>query len=242
MAAANTFNLNYAANASTSTAVGTTLAINGGAGSSANRNVVNVNVTADTPAERRFFLSRGLWRPSQFDGPGHRHKQHRPRRAGLDPQEVNFFGAAGNTDTATVTGPGGGTVISVTPTTANATDVFLGGTPEIMTPTSNLNNPGQQGGGSAPDLFLTGLVQATGLQVNGGTSGTNQLVVNATTKDSGGLTGTSAWGGSGMTFGSTPNSGTFTPLFKTSTIRTAGNAYDTITVNSGIRHTDGHNQ
>ena len=101
-----------------------------------------------------------------------------------------------------------------------------------MTPTASANNPGELGGGSAPDLFFTGLVQATGLIVNGGGSGTNQLVVNGSTEDSGGLAATSGWGGSGMTFGSTPNSATFTPLFDTSTIHATGDAYNTDTLSA----------
>ena len=105
----NTFNLNYAANASTSTATGTTLVINGGAGSSASRNVVNVNVTADTAARSVGFTypaatgdevnMTGLGAATNATGPGVQVS---------NAQEVNFFGATGDADTATVTGRGAG--------------------------------------------------------------------------------------------------------------------------------------
>ena len=187
-----------------------TLAVNGGAGTSANRNVVNVNVTARHGGTGPgLYVPRGHGRPGQRQRPGHH------RRPSTQAQEVNFFGPTtgltSNMDTATVTGPGGGTVLSATPTSANAADVFLGGTPRSRLPRRASISRAQQGGGSAPDLFLTGLVQATGLQVNGGATGNNQLVVNATTEDSGGLAATSGWGGSGMTIGSTPEFGDIHP-------------------------------
>ena len=86
-------------------------------------------------------------------------------------QEVNFFGGSGDSDTATVTGTGTGSVLSVTPTSLSTANVFLDGTPEILTPTSSANNPGQNGGGEAPDLFFSGLGDSDnsgGLFVDGG--------------------------------------------------------------------------
>jgi hypothetical protein len=216
----NTFNVNYAANTSTSTAAGTTFVINAGTtGTSASRNVVNIDTTADTTAR-----NLGFTYPAATGGDlnvtGLGTATHVTVTAA---QEVNYFGPSFNT--ATVTGLGTGSILSVTPTTANSADVFLNGTPEILPPTSNTNNPGQVGGGGAPDLYLAGLDQATGLTVNGG-GGTAQLVVNGSTEDSGGLANTSGWGGHQMSDGAYAGTGTFTP----STIRTAGNAYNTIDV------------
>ena len=113
----------------------------------------------------------------------------------------------------------------MTPITANAANVFLGGTPgnhdshlgcEQSRPTGR-----RLGAGFLP---LSSLAQATGLPVNGGDATANQLVVNATTEDSGGLAGTSGWGGAGMVSPMRQRSS----LFQISTVRTAGNAYDTI--------------
>ncbi|OYV96331.1 MAG: hypothetical protein B7Z73_00915, partial [Planctomycetia bacterium 21-64-5] len=217
----NTFNANYAADTSTSAAAGTTFVINAGTtGTSAARNVVNLDTTADTVAR-----NLGFTYPSAIGGDVNVTGLGAPTHLTVTAaQEVNYFGSA-NPNTAAVIGVGTGSVLSVTPTAANSADVLLNGSPEILTPTSSANNPGVFGGGGAPDLYFNGLDQGTGLTVNGG-GGTAQLVVNATTEDSGGLAGTSGWAGLQMSVGTYAGGGTFTP----STIRTAGNAYDTIAV------------
>ncbi|OYV94976.1 MAG: hypothetical protein B7Z73_02600, partial [Planctomycetia bacterium 21-64-5] len=226
----NTFNVNFAADQSAGTAAGTTLAVVGGtSGSSSSRNVVNLDATADTqPRTLGFNYSSSAGGAVDVTGLGTDTAGPGIQVAGA--QEVNFFGGAANSNTETVAAAGSGSVLSVTPTSLSTADVFLNGAPEIDNPVSAANNPGEKGGGTAPDLFLSGIGNAAGkggLFVNGG--GAGQLVVNASTEDSGGLAATSAWAGVGLTYAN-GYATVFGPLFHISAVRPTGHAYDNIAV------------
>ncbi|HUY90682.1 MAG TPA: DUF4214 domain-containing protein [Pirellulales bacterium] len=210
-----TFNLNFTAGASISSAPGTTLVVDGGGPATDDDRVnVNANLSGDGPRTVQLdyqagnaVLVGGLGTVSGIQVNGTR--------------QVNYYGDSANDDTVSVSGAStGDNTLSVTPLSASSADVFLGGNPLLTIPpgSTSSNNPGVFGGGAGPDLFVGGVALA-GFSVDGGSTGPgngNRLVVNGKTEDLNGAGGTSAWGGNA--FGSPADT------------VTAGNGYDQIDV------------
>lgn len=85
----------------------------------------------------------------------------------IDTSETIRYAGNGNDNSVIVTGTAAGDdLISVTPVSANRALVFNGGNPFDGPPEDNATSiPGVSGGSVAPDLDLSGLVQATGLNI-----------------------------------------------------------------------------
>ncbi|MGE0761486.1 MAG: beta strand repeat-containing protein, partial [Pirellulaceae bacterium] len=137
-------------------------------------------------------------------------------------EQLNVAGDSGNDDTVTVTGTASDDILSITPLSGTAANVFLDGSPMLLTqlvPPLN-NNPGVAGGSAGPDIALSGLrtqndgtLTTSGLTLAGG-AGNNRLVVQATTESNatvGNLAATAAWGGNAFGSGSAvqPNDSAF---------------------------------
>ncbi len=135
-------------------------------------------------------------------------------------EQINYTGDAGNNDTMLVEGVGGvDDVLAVTPLTATSANVFLNGGPMLTLPpgTPATNLPGLAGGSTGPDININGIIN-TGLSVdgNGAAAFADRLVVNAPTEAVNGAGTAAGWLGNAFGSGST--------------VRAAGDAFDTITI------------
>ena len=199
------FNLNFAANLSI--AGGASLTIDGGTQLAGNANRDRVNINTAAVGESR-ALSIGVTYDNATSGD--------VRVSGLGTattidvntiEQLVYTGDSTNNDLLTVTGTTGDDVVSVTPLSSSAANVFRGGAPFLSVAAAapfnspGTNDPGVAGGGvagaldsSGPDLNLNGLVtgQSNGLTIVGGT-GQNRLVVNAPTENDSGADGSAAW-------------------------------------------------
>ena len=118
---------------------------------------------------------------------------------------LEYYGDAALDDEVSVRGPASGdATFSVTPLSAHAANLFLGGAPRLSAVTSaSANQPGIAGGSAATDLHFRGLrtqADATftpgGLHLFGGNN--SRLVVNASTEEIQGVSLSAAWNAAGQ--------------------------------------------
>jgi len=171
------FNLNFAADTSINAGADMTVQINGNdpAADSDNRDVVNIDASADTIARiLGFTYSNPASGDVDVTGLG------LPAGGFIDINTVetlNYTGG-GADDTAAVTGTIADDLLTVAPTGANSALVFIGGDPFDGPPEDFFTNrPGVAEGSVGPDMNLQGLATSTGLTVNGGGGTNNTLFV-----------------------------------------------------------------
>ncbi|HUG70264.1 MAG TPA: CHRD domain-containing protein, partial [Pirellulaceae bacterium] len=207
-----------------SLAAGTNFVINGG--DQGNRDVVNLRADAPGDGARAIGLNYVLDDATNTSKIGDVDVTGLRAGGGIveinTSEQLNYVGDELNDDAVTVTGTTLDDILSVTPLTANSTNVFLDGNPLLTLPpgTPATNNPGVAGGSAGPDINAQGLLQLTGLTLVGGGAGAvgDRLVVNAPTEAVDGAGGAAGWAGNAFGSGST--------------VRGAGNAFDNINVNA----------
>ena len=238
-----TFNADFDADTTVPTTANTTFVINGGAVAAdpANRDIVNLDVTADTTARAaasgiRMVYADASKASGDVNVTGNDTTVDTDPGLGGDPanaangldlnqvEQVNYLGSSADDDTLLVEGTTADDTLSVTPIDDNSANAFLDGAPLLTIPPDayTTNNPGVAGAAAGPDISLDGLVRAGGLTMDGGGSAVagDRLVVNAPTEDSGGLAATSGFGGNAFGSGST--------------IHATNDAFDTIDVTDAL--------